>query len=271
MCKSYLKSEVLTCWKIVKIIRRLLHIYLSASSILNEHPLLKGRRTIIFLLSKVTYKLVSSLQEGFFVSRCTRGENLFCIQALLSLLQGIRQKGKVTAFIINCAPLKGISQLHWRIPVKCWEASENLQEMKAELPSRHWKEQVFSPEYTQRDLSGLWPGGQSTGLAEWDFLTGSFVKVSWFLIQPSAQEQSFEIIQKAQDFLRVKVKCQSNEALGKKQASLNGSLWILKVWSISWQCLEVTCREPFRILSAGLVLFSTWNYIFHPKRNKQTW
>ena len=45
-----------------------------------------------------------------------------------------------------------------------------------------------------------------------------------FLILPSMQEQSFEISLKVQNFLRVKARCWSGGALGKKQVSLHWEL-----------------------------------------------
>lgn len=138
--------------------------------------------------------------------------------------------------------------------------------MRGGKPCRHWREKFFSPESIQRDLSGLWPVGQTTGLAALAFLTGSLVKVGCFLILPSRHQQSIEIMQKAQNFLGVKVKCRSGGALGKKRASVN---WELVNFQNLTIFLTLLHRERARISSLSEVLFfhmELTNYVFLPRK-----
>lgn len=141
--------------------------------------------------------------------------------------------------------------------------------MRVEKPRRHWKEKFFSPESIQRDLSGLWPTGQSTGLAALSFLTGSFVKVSSLLILPSRHQRSVKIMQKAQNFLGVKVKCWSSGALGKKQASLTESSRVRDFQNLNYflTLLHSMKRESKDlIVLRGFFVFPHGTMSFSPER-----
>lgn len=77
------------------------------------------------------------------------------------------------------------------------------------------------PKRTQWSLTS-----RSKHWAGWTVLTHQLFCKGYlvFLILPSTQEQSFEISLKAQNFFRVKVRCWSGGASGKKQASLKWEL-----------------------------------------------
>lgn len=120
-----------------------LPIYLSKRSSLNWHPL-EGHRNCFFSLSK--FLIINWLFPCRILCFSVCGGITSSAHKPSSPLQGMMPAGRGRAFIINCAALRGVSQLHWeylsstdrlqRVGRK-WEQSSQADTGKGKVSPQH--------------------------------------------------------------------------------------------------------------------------------------
>lgn len=175
-------------------------VYLLERNSLSWIPFWKAQEIFIFFWKLLIIKLLLPCRNESLFLR-VQGVEPLLHSSLSHSSRAWLQPGKGTAFIMNCVPSRGISQLHWgnlkstdRLQRICrkWEQSSHTGKRNVSLqnPSRETYGSM---------VSGLWV--KASGWLRYLFLTGSFVKVSCFLILPSRHPQSFKIMQKAQNVL----------------------------------------------------------------------